>query len=138
MTFLRFVQTWAPEMNGLSIRVSEGPCPDNIKAAGVASLRTETENAVGAIEVEGKSLFLLACMENRIVGGVSAKVFYNWLYIDLVWVEEEFRGRGIGTDLMNGAEEQARQRALGGIYRWPNLGRPLFSTQSSASRSSWN
>ena len=105
-------------MTGVLIRASDKPCPDEVKAAALAALRTQTENTVGAIQVEGKPLLLLAWMEDRIVGGVSAKAFYNWLYIALVWVEEEFRGRGIGTDLMNCAEQEARHRKLTGIYLW--------------------
>jgi len=63
-------------------------------------------------------LTVLAYEEERLVGGMIGKVFWNWLYADLVWVEEESRGRGIGRDVMRATEEQARKMKLNGIYLW--------------------
>jgi len=33
-----------------------------------------------------------------------------WLAIDLVWVEEAFRGRGLGSRLLAEAEDEGRRR----------------------------
>lgn len=47
-----------------------------------------------------------------IIGGVIGKTHGvpEWVTIDIVWVDEALRGRGIGTQLMLRAEAEARAR----------------------------
>lgn len=40
-------------------------------------------------------------------GGLSSVIYWNWMFIDNLWIEDSLRGRGIGTRLMNYAEQQA-------------------------------
>jgi len=44
----------------------------------------------------------------RLVGGVRGFVFLDWLHIDILFVEEDVRGRGLGGQLLRAAEERAR------------------------------
>ncbi len=46
----------------------------------------------------------------ELLGGLVGLGFWNGLFIDLLWVEESSRRRGIGTALMQAAESQARKR----------------------------
>jgi GNAT superfamily N-acetyltransferase len=91
-----------------------------LKEARVAAIAALTSHAAksGGVVPEEKPFSILAHAEERIVGGLIGKVFWNWLYADLVWVEEEFRGQGIGTDVMRRAEERALDMKLTGIYLW--------------------
>ena len=43
-------------------------------------------------------------------GGLAGKIFYRWLTIDLLWVEESLRGKGHGRALLETAENEARTR----------------------------
>lgn len=43
--------------------------------------------------------------QDELLGGVYAFVRYQWLVIDLVWVAEAHRGRGLGGLLLQKAEE---------------------------------
>jgi GNAT superfamily N-acetyltransferase len=52
--------------------------------------------------------YVLQTSTQEIVGGVLAEVYFGWLYIDLLWVKEDLRGRGYGTRLMTEVEDQAR------------------------------
>ena len=45
--------------------------------------------------------------DGKIIGGIRAVAFWNWLTIELLWISEEFRGLGIGTQLMEQAEHFA-------------------------------
>ena len=45
--------------------------------------------------------------ENRVVGGIYGELFWDWLYIQTLWVDEEHRGQGIGTRLLAMAEDAA-------------------------------
>jgi ribosomal protein S18 acetylase RimI-like enzyme len=45
-----------------------------------------------------------------LVGGLVGKTVWGWLEIAAIWVEERLRGRGLGTELMECAETEARRR----------------------------
>jgi ribosomal protein S18 acetylase RimI-like enzyme len=47
--------------------------------------------------------------DGKVVGGVRAYVFLYWLHIDVLWVEESARGRGLGSQLLSLAEAQAME-----------------------------
>ena len=46
----------------------------------------------------------------QLIAGVIASTVWDWLAIDALWVEREFRGRGYGRLLLAKAEEIARSR----------------------------
>ena len=104
-------------MEGISIRASDDACEKGVIERAVTSLRTHAERSNG-VAADDRPFSVLAFMEERLVGGLIGKVFWNWLYADLVWVEEEFRGRGIGSSVMRAGEDRARNMKLTGIYLW--------------------
>jgi GNAT superfamily N-acetyltransferase len=67
---------------------------------------------------EDLPLSVLAFSENRVVGGLIGKIFFNWLDAELVWVEKTFRRHGIGKAVLQKAEEKAYDLSLTGIYLW--------------------
>ena len=113
-------------MVGLSIRTSEDSYTKEVKETAIACLRRHAARSNGVL-TEDKPFSVLAFMEERLVGGLIGNVFWNWLYADLVWVEEEFRGQGIGSDVMKAGEDRARDMKLTGIYLWTETWQaPLF------------
>jgi GNAT superfamily N-acetyltransferase len=48
--------------------------------------------------------------EGRVRGGLQGVAVGAWLAIDLVWVEEAFRSRGLGSRLLAEAEDEGRRR----------------------------
>lgn len=53
---------------------------------------------------------------DEIVGGVIGVVHWNWLYVDLMWLREDLRGRGDGHRLLALLEEEARQHGATQVY----------------------
>lgn len=47
--------------------------------------------------------------QGKIVGGCAGDNMYGGLFIGQLWVKEELRGKGYGTQLMSLAEELARK-----------------------------
>lgn len=45
--------------------------------------------------------------EGQIAGGLLGDLYFNWLYIAILWVRDDMRGRGVGSRLMALAEEYA-------------------------------
>jgi GNAT superfamily N-acetyltransferase len=54
----------------------------------------------------------------RLIGGLAGQLYWNVLYIELLWLEEGERTRGLGSRLMQEAEKRAR-RAVGRIRDYP-------------------
>ena len=60
--------------------------------------------------------FVLRTPNNEVVGGLIGKTYWNWLYIDLLFVKEELRGFGYGHRLLEIAEDEARERGATNVY----------------------
>lgn len=72
------------------------------------------------------------------VGGLQARIFYGWMYVNLFHLPEALRGQGLGRALMQRAEAAARARGCTGIWLdtfsfqarpfYESLGFRLFAT----------
>lgn len=60
--------------------------------------------------------FVLQNTDQEILGGMIGEVYWDWLYIDLMWVKEELRGRGYGRRLLAQAEVEARRLGAKNAY----------------------
>jgi ribosomal protein S18 acetylase RimI-like enzyme len=60
--------------------------------------------------------YVVQAPDQEIVGGVLGETYFDWLFIELLWVKEEFRGRGYGHHLLRLAEELARERGAKNVY----------------------
>lgn len=54
--------------------------------------------------------------DDEIAGGVIGVVYWDWLYVDLMWLREDLRGRGYGHRLLELVEDEARQRGATQVY----------------------
>jgi len=74
-------------------------------------------NTQQAGDDEYKSLcFVLRGPDDEIVGGIIGATYWNWFYIDLIWLKEEFRNQRYGHSLLSLAEDEARQRGAKHAY----------------------
>ena len=53
--------------------------------------------------------------DNLLVGGAIGFIEYNWYFLDLLYVDEEYRKKNIGTNLIKEIEKLAREKHLTGI-----------------------
>ncbi|MCU1753215.1 GNAT family N-acetyltransferase [Pseudomonas sp. 6D_7.1_Bac1] len=99
----------------LCIELSKNPLPEE-RLAILKPLRAY--NVANAGEGHPQEIALLVRDEqsNEILGGLYAKLFYQWMFIDLLSVPEQARGQGTGSRLMHMAEELAREKNCVGIY----------------------
>lgn len=55
-------------------------------------------------------------MDEQIVGGLIGASYWQWLYVDVLWVHESFRGEGYGDRLLATAEREAVKRGCRYAY----------------------
>ncbi len=62
------------------------------------------------------SIRILRDEDDSCLGGLTGRTYWGWLYVDALWVREEQRGKGLGTELMRLAEKEAQSRGCHGAY----------------------
>jgi len=83
----------------------------------IALLKDHTAQ-VGGVVTDNKQISILGKHEGKLTSIAVCYIFWNWLFVDLVWVDEILRGQGIGKALMDKVEETAREKKLTGLYLW--------------------
>ncbi|BCL73330.1 GCN5-related N-acetyltransferase [Vibrio nigripulchritudo ATCC 27043] len=54
--------------------------------------------------------------QHRVVGGIAAHLFYDSLHIHRIWIDANYRRKGIGTKLLKTAEREARKMQVKKIF----------------------
>lgn len=98
----------------LRIEQSQDPTDDERQAI-LLPLRAYNASKAGVTVAEPIAL-LVRDEHDDILGGLYAKVFYRWLFIELLSVPERARGQGLGSRLMQMAEDLAREKECVGMW----------------------
>jgi len=57
-----------------------------------------------------------AVEDGTVIGGISARITQDWMYISLLGVRSDIRSTGVGSRLIQAAEQAARARNLTGMW----------------------
>lgn len=83
------------------------------------------EEAAGKRDHQELSL-LVRDGSNRVLGGLDGFTAWGWLYIDVLVIDEQVRGTGLGSKLLAAAENEALSRGCSSAhlycYEFQNLG----------------
>ena len=60
--------------------------------------------------------FTLVDEKGEVLGGLIGSTYWDWFYIDLLWLQEDKRGLGFGHQLLILAEEEAKKRGAKSVY----------------------
>jgi len=88
---------------------------DEIRAGTLGRLLREFNYQRVGRYPEGQSVYLNAKDEggNRL-GGFRGEVYFHWLFVNVLFVEERERGKGLGARLLS--EGEARAKAKGALH----------------------
>ncbi|EJM67648.1 putative acetyltransferase [Pseudomonas sp. GM50] len=98
----------------LRIERSHNPTEEE-RLAILTPLRAYNASKAGATVSEQIAL-LVRNDSDEILGGLYGRVFYQWFFIELLSVPEQARGQGMGSKLMQMAEDLAREKECVGIW----------------------
>jgi ribosomal protein S18 acetylase RimI-like enzyme len=100
----------------MTLRIERTDTPtDEERQAIIAPLRAYNTAKTGGTVPELVA-WLVRDEQDEIVGGLYGRVFFRWLYIELLVVPEQARGQGTGSTLMQMAEKLAREKNCVGIW----------------------
>ena len=54
--------------------------------------------------------------EKNVIAGLLGGTYWGWMHLDILWVDEKFRGHGVGSKLLAAAEEEARRRGCHSVH----------------------
>ncbi len=91
----------------LKLRQQENPSP--VEAVLLKGIQDHAKVAKGLQPLEPFAISINDEQE-QIVGGVTGCSFYGCLHVDLLWVDPKLRNQGIGSKLMQEAQELGKTR----------------------------
>ena len=87
-----------------------------MRKAILAPLRKYNANWIGEPTVKPLAIFIRDPRTDEIVGGLWGQSAAGWLFIDLLFVPENLRRRGLGATLVRDAENAAIKRGDIGVW----------------------
>lgn len=92
----------------LNFEVTQNPNNDDLKTISVG-LQTHNAKTIGGVATEDELRFAVFAkdIDGRVIGGLRAVASWDWVNIEVIWVDEDARGAGVGQQLLRKAEEFA-------------------------------
>ena len=95
-------------MTLLELTVTESPTPEDLGRL-EAGLTEHSEPFVAGPGFRPLAV-LARSPEGAFLGGAYGLVNWNWLHLKLLWVSDNARSHGVGAELLDRIEHEARQR----------------------------
>lgn len=54
--------------------------------------------------------------DDSLVGGLYAVLYWGWLFVDELWIDDDWRGNGLGSELLRRAEMWAREHGCHSVW----------------------
>ena len=54
--------------------------------------------------------------DRNVIGGILGGTYWGWVHIDILWVKEGYRKKGIGSALLEACEEEGRRRGCHSVH----------------------
>lgn len=87
---------------------------DDVGSIVLAGLRAYNRQRAEAPDF--RPLVLAAREGGSVIGGLVGETGWRWLYVDLLWISDAYRGGGLGRRLLRAAEDEALRRGMRHAY----------------------
>ena len=119
---------------------------ENIEEKLLNFLVAENDKSAGVARIERTYISIKDPASMEIIGGLWAETLFDWMYIEIVHVPSHLRRQGLGSKLLQQAEDIAIAKGCAGIwletfeFQGPDFyiknGYELFATQDNYPRGS--
>ena len=79
-------------------------------------LREASEAAGGVPQNYWPLSIILREADGTVAGGAVGSGYWEWVFLDMLWVRQDLRGQGWGERLLLAAEAEGRRRGCAGIW----------------------
>ena len=116
----------------MKIEVSTNPTAIELEtlSEGIQSFNDKMIGPDAAREKDHRFIVIAKSVSNELLGGIRANAYWNYMDIELFWLNEDTRGQGIGTAILKRAEKYAKD--LG--YEFAKLTTTSFQAEVSTER----
>ncbi|HTW48838.1 MAG TPA: GNAT family N-acetyltransferase [Acidobacteriaceae bacterium] len=99
-----------------TITLTDKPDPAHVKAQ--HALLLSFNNSASGYAYDGRPLVISVTHpeSGEVLGGLFGATAYGYLHVDMLFVPESLRGSGLGSRLMQQAEDEAVRRGCHGSY----------------------
>ena len=98
----------------LKIEIAEQPSSDETEFI-LQQLLQFNQRSAGESNFRPLTVFLRDA-DGTLVGGLVGATYWQWLYVDIFWIHESYRGGGYGRSLITAAEQEAIKRGCQYVY----------------------
>lgn len=102
------------ELERETFRVETSENPEDIKTIH-KNLVQYVEEFVGPSTLKELTLTIKSS-SGDLIGGLNGQSNWQWLFVKMVWVKQDYRYKGLGSKLLQAAEQEARRRNLAGVW----------------------
>ncbi|MEZ9595979.1 GNAT family N-acetyltransferase [Shewanella sp. 10N.261.52.F9] len=98
----------------MNIEVTTSPSKQDLEtiSKGIQSYNQKYISDDVVFEADTKFAAFAKDENGKVVGGIRAVAFWNYCILELLWLSDETRGQGIGSQLMDAAENFAKQQGF--------------------------
>jgi GNAT superfamily N-acetyltransferase len=98
----------------LKILVTETPSSEDLKTLSQGIKSYNQKHIPDEVVFEPDTRFVVLAKDDmgKVVGGIRANAYWNYCIIELLWLSEEVRGKGTGSQLMQQAEAFAKDKGF--------------------------
>ena len=97
------------------IKIIENP-QFNEMTSNVVSNMLSLDSRNSGFEYEPQPISLSLMNNDELIGGLTGKSIWDWMYVETLAVETRFRGQGWGAELIRKVESVARKRNCRGVW----------------------
>jgi GNAT superfamily N-acetyltransferase len=96
-----------------SVRIEERLTPEDQR---LTFDRLLAFNVAVAGPLGHRELFVSLRQDEELCGACIGRTYWEWLFVDILWIADGFRKRGFGKTLLGKAEDEARARGCRNVY----------------------
>ena len=99
--------------------ISDNPTEDEMKIVQKGLEDYDRKHPYGDLDVPSNDINLvLKDNEGKIVGGIITSMKAGVMYLEVLWIDEKYRGMGYGKNLVFEAERTGKQKGYSAAQTW--------------------